>query len=233
MSDLVRRDDSMLDRALSEVVRAAIDGVGPFKGAADLVEPLRRKGLTTGAIIDRLVRTHVTQATLQGAVAGLGGLVTATVGLVPATAASMFVQARLCAAIAHAHGHDLAHPGLRIAIGGIVAGSTVPTGGRKVGVEMGERAARVVVPKVQARAAARVASRAAAGRTGGRIATRVASTTAGRAVPVVGAAVGGALDLAVTRRVASRARREFGSLLPPPLAPPPLAPPPPPPLPAG
>lgn len=110
MGELVRRDDGMLDRALTEIVKRAIDGVGPFKGAPDLVEPLQRKGMSTHQIVSRLVRTQTTQATLQGAAAGVGGLVTAAVGLLPATAAAMFVQARLVAAVAHAHGHDLADP---------------------------------------------------------------------------------------------------------------------------
>jgi hypothetical protein len=209
--ELERRDDSVVDRALYEIVRLAIEGVGPFKGAADLVEPLRRKGMTTSAIVTRLIRTQCTQATAQGAVAGLGGLVTATVGLVPAAAAAVFVQARLVAAIAHSHGHDLDDPAVRNRIIQLVTGASAATGAKKVGMEMGERAARSVAPRLQARAASRVASRVAAGRSAGTIATRVASGGVGRAVPVVGAVVGGAVDLAVTRRIAERARREFGT----------------------
>lgn len=214
MGDLVPRDDGMLDRAMAQVVRAAIEGFGPFKGAPDLVAPLRRRGLTTGAVVDRLVRTQTTHATLQGAVSSVGGIATATVGLVPAAVASMFVQARLCAAIAHAHGHDLDDPRVRADIARLVSGSTVPTGSRKVGVEMAEQAARTVVPQLRSRAAARVATRAAAGRGGGRVAGRLAGISVGRTVPVVGAVVGGAVDLAVTRRIAAQARREFAEPLP-------------------
>lgn len=203
-------DDAVVDRVVGEVVRAAIAGVGPFKGAPELVAPLRRRGMSTGAVVDRLVRTQVTQATLQGAVAGIGGLVTAAVGVLPATAASMFVQARLAAAIAHAHGHDLSDPAVQARVGKVVSGTGVATSSRRAGVEVGERAARAVVPRVQARAAAKVAARTAAGSSGGRIATRAAGVSVGRTVPVVGAVVGGALDLAVTRRVAARARLEFG-----------------------
>ena len=215
MSELVPRDDGMLDRALTEIVRRAIEGVGPFKAAADLVEPLRRKGMSTHQIVTRLVRTQTTQATVQGAVAGVGGLVTATVGLLPATVAAMFVQARLAAAIAHAHGHDLGDPLVRDQITRLVAGGTASTGAKKAGVEMGERAARQLTPRIQARAAARSASRVAAGRTAGVVSSRVAAGSVGRAVPVVGAVVGGAVDLVVTRRVAEKARREFGTPGPP------------------
>lgn len=211
MTELARRDDGLLDRALTEIVRRAIEGIGPFKAAADLVEPLRRKGLSTHHIVTRLVRTQTTQATVQGTVAGVGGLVTAAVGLLPATAAAMFVQARLVAAIAHAHGHDLADPLVRDRITRLVAGGSASTGAKKVGVEMGERAAKQLVPRVQARAASRSASRLAAGKTAGALTSRVAAGGVGRAVPVVGAVVGGAVDLVVTRRIAEKARREFGA----------------------
>lgn len=211
MGELVRRDDGMLDRALTEIVKRAIDGVGPFKGAPDLVEPLQRKGMSTHQIVSRLVRTQTTQATLQGAAAGVGGLVTAAVGLLPATAAAMFVQARLVAAVAHAHGHDLADPLVRDRIARLVAGGSASTGAKKAGVEMGERAAKQLVPRLQSRAAARSASRVTAGKSAGVLSSRVAVGSAGRAVPVVGAVVGGAVDLVVTRRIAEKARREFGA----------------------
>lgn len=205
-----RRDDGMFDSFVTQVVRAAIDGIGPFKGARELVDPWHRKGLTTTAVVDRVVRTQVTQAAAQGAVSGLGGLVTMLAGLAPATAASMFVQARLCAAIAHAHGHDLDDPLVRDRVGRLVMGTSMSTGVQKAGREAGERAAKALVPRVQAKAASRLASRAAVGKAGGRIATRVAGSSAGKAIPVVGAVVGGAVDLAITRRVGEQARREFG-----------------------
>ncbi len=205
----------MLDSFVAQVVRAAIDGFGPFKGAADLVDPLRRKGFSTDAVVDRLVRTQVTQATAQGAASGIGGLMTMLAGLAPATAASMFVQARLVAAIAYAHGHDLADHRTRDRVAQLVSDSSMSTGVQKAGREAGERAAKALVPRVQARAAASISARAVAGRSGGRVATRLAGASAGRAIPVVGAVVGGAVDLAITRRVAAAARREFGQQLPP------------------
>jgi hypothetical protein len=123
----------------------------------------------------------------------------------------MFVQARLAAAIAYAYGHDLDDPIVRDRITRLVAGASASTGARKAGVEMGERAAKQLVPRLQARAAARSTSRIAAGKSAGALSARVAAGSAGRAVPVVGAIVGGTVDLVVTRRVADKARREFGA----------------------
>ncbi len=162
-----RRDDGMFDSFVTQVVRAAVDGIGPFKGARELVDPHRRRGLSTSAVVDRVVRTQVTQAAAQGALSGLGGLVTMLAGLAPATAASMFVQARLSAAIAHAHGHDLDDPLVRDRIGRLVTGSSVSTGVQKAGREAGERAAKALVPRVQAKAASR-SGRADGGGQGGR-----------------------------------------------------------------
>lgn len=209
MTELVRRDEGPFDQFITQVVKAAIEGIGPFKGARDLVDPLRRKGFSTSAVIDRVVRGQVTQAAVQGAVSGLGGLVTMLAGLAPATAASMFVQARVSAAIAYAHGHDLDDPRVRDRVAHLVTVTSASAGVHKVGREVGERAAKSLIPRVQAKAASRVAVRSAAGRSGGVIATRVAGTSAGKAVPIVGAVVGGVVDLAITRRVANAARRDF------------------------
>ncbi|GAB2688036.1 EcsC family protein [Thalassiella azotivora] len=210
MDELVPLDDDVLDRTLGRLVQYAVEGVGPLKGAADLVDPLRRRGLSTSRLLDRLVRTQCTQATVQGAVAGVGGVVTATVGLVPATAAALFVQARLAAAVAHAHGHDLDDPRVRARVAGLLVGSSASTTSKRVGMQVGERALRGVAPRLQARAASRTAARVAAGRAVSPLTRRVAAGGAARAVPFVGAVVGGAVDLAVTRRVAEKARREFG-----------------------
>lgn len=210
MNAVERRDDFSFDGILHRVVQHAIEGIGPFKGARDLVDPLQRKGLRTEAVVNRVVRGQVTQATVQGAVSGVGGLVTALAGLAPATAAAFFVQARLVAAIAHAHGHDLDDPFVRDRIARLVGASGASAGAQKVARDVGERAVKTVLPKVQARAAVR----ATTGKAGSAIATRVAGASAGKAIPVVGAAVGGAIDLAITRRVAEKARREFSAVPP-------------------
>lgn len=209
MSVLAKKTDSVLMSWLQRAVDAGIDGIGPFRGARDLVDPLRRKGLTPDQISDRLVRTQCGHAAIQGAVTSVGGIATAAVGAPVGLAATLLVQARLTAAIAYAHGHDLADLGVRAAVEACVAGTSEAAAAKSTGITAGKKAVSVVLPRVQARAAARVATRVAAGKSAGAIASRVASVGASRIVPVVGAVVGGAFDLISTKRVADRARRMF------------------------
>jgi hypothetical protein len=201
--------DGMLTAWLGRAVDAGIDGVGPLKGARDLVDPLRRKGMSPEAIVDRLVTTQCGHAAVQGAVTSAGGIATAAVGAPVGLAATLLVQARLTAAIAYAFGHDPATPEVRDRIEACVSGSTDATAAKRTGIASGRKAASYLLPKLQQQAAARAAARAAAGRSAGAVTSRVAAATGARAVPVVGALVGGVFDLVSTRRVADRARRAF------------------------
>jgi hypothetical protein len=194
---------------LGRAVEAGIDGIGPFKGSRDLVDPLRRRGLSADAIVDRLITTQSGHAALQGAVTSAGGIATAAIGAPVGLAAALLVQARLAGAIAYAYGYDPGKPDVHARIEECVSGASETTAAKRTGVATGKKAASYVLPRLQQRAAARAATRAAAGQSVGAITSRVASATGVRAVPVVGALVGGVFDLVSTRRVADRARRAF------------------------
>ena len=205
----VANGQGMLVAWLDRAIDAGIDGVGPFKGARDLVDPLRRRGMPVDQIVDRLVKTQCGTAAIQGAVTSVGGIATAAVGAPVGLAATMVVQARLTAAIAYAHGHDPAKPDVRERIEECVNGAKESTAAKRTGITAGKKSMSYLLPRVQQRAAARAATRAAAGQSAGAVTSRVAAATGSRAVPVVGALVGGAFDLVSTRRVADRARRAF------------------------
>ena len=194
---------------LGRAVDAGIDGVGPFKGARDLVDPLRRKGMDPDAIVDRLVTTQSGHAAIQGAVTSAGGIATAAIGAPVGLAAAMLVQARLAAAIAYAYGHDPADPAVRERIEESISGATESTAAKRTGIATSKKTASYLLPRIQQRAAARAASKVAAGKSAGAVTSRLASATGTRAVPVLGALVGGVFDLVSTRRVADRARRAF------------------------
>lgn len=212
MGVVSRKSETVLMTWLGRAVDAGIDGIGPFRGARDLVEPLRAKGMSPTEIVDRLIRTQCGHAAVQGAVTSLGGLATAAVGAPVGLAGALLVQARLAAAIAYAHGHDLADLGVRELIEGTVSGATENAAMKSTGITAGKKAAGYLVPKVQQRALTHVAARQAAGKSAGVIASRVASAGASRVIPVIGAVVGGAFDLVVTKRVADRARRVFAAV---------------------
>jgi hypothetical protein len=211
MSILAAKTDGLLRSWLQRAVDAGIDGVGPFRGGHDLVEPLRRRGMTAERITDRLVTTQSGQAAVQGAVASVGGIATAALGAPIGLAATLLVQARLAAAIADAYGHDLSDPVVRDAIGTCVWGTTEAVAAKSTGVAAGTKAASVVLPRIQANAAKRAAARVAAGKSAGAITSRVAGSSLSKVIPVLGAVIGGAFDLVSTRRVATRAREIFAA----------------------
>jgi hypothetical protein len=206
----VANGEGVLTAWLGRAIDAGIEGVGPLKGARDLVDPLRRKGMSAQEIVDRLIKTQSGHAAVQGAVTSAGGIATAAIGAPVGLAATLLVQARLAAAIAYAYGYDPAKPDVRERIEEVVSGTTESTAAKRTGVATGTKTASYLAPKLQQAAASRMASRVAAGKSAGAVTSRLAGLTTARAVPVVGALIGGAFDLVSTRRVADRARRAFG-----------------------
>ena len=91
-----------------EALHRALDGAGPFTGAAALADKLLRgtDGDVDAAVKD-VVDHHIRYAGVQGFATNLGGLVTMTVA-VPANITGLAVlQDRMVAGVAHLRGYDL------------------------------------------------------------------------------------------------------------------------------
>jgi hypothetical protein len=100
-----------------EALSRAIDGAGPFPGAALAADrQLSEQHGDVDAAIHEVIENHVRWAGAQGFATNLGGLVTAAVTIPANIAGLAMLQARMVAGIAHLRGYDLGDPRVKNAV---------------------------------------------------------------------------------------------------------------------
>ena len=99
------------------VLERAIDGAGPFPGAALSADRiLVESGGDREAAIKTLIKNHVRAAGAQGFLTNIGGLMTAAAAIPANIAGLALVQCHLIAGIAHLRGYNLTDPRVRNAV---------------------------------------------------------------------------------------------------------------------
>jgi len=192
-----------------EALNRAIDGVGPFTGAAAAADKqLAEQGGDVKRAVHEVIENHVRLAGGQGFLTNLGGLATAAVA-VPANISGLtMLQCRMIAGIAHLRGHDLADPRVRNAVLVTLLGQEtvdeLVTGQKLPAPPMAIATAPQHDPALNERIAGEVAKNLIA-----RIAGKRMATVVGRRVPVVGGLVGLGSDGYATWKVCLDADREL------------------------
>jgi EcsC protein family len=192
-----------------ELLVRAIDGAGPFRGAAAAADAnLAESGGDRAAAVSALIDRHVRGAGLGGFVTNLGGLVTMAVGIPANVAGLALLQCHLVATIAHLHGYDLNDPRVRNAVLACLLGPNaveelVRSGDLPSG-PMGLATSPVHDPALDTSIAQAVTTELF-GRVGGR---RMA-TTIGRRIALLGGGVGAIGDGVSTYRIGRYAEREL------------------------
>ena len=192
-----------------EILERAIDGTGPFKGAAAAADArlVQARGDVENAVGD-LIDNHVRMAGVQGFLTNLGGAVTLPV-MIPANVTGLaLLQCHLVAGIAHLRGYDLDDPRVRNAImacllgedivGALVRRKRLPT------TPMALATSPVYDPQLDRRIGTIVTAELVS-----RITGRRAALLVGRRVPLLGGGVGALADGISTFQVGSYAEREL------------------------
>jgi hypothetical protein len=199
---------ALATRLIGQILTTAINGSGPFKGAAALADEIRAKTDDVETAVDRLVAAHLKLAAASGAITGLGGLATLPV-TIPAGVGSYFVLAgRLVAGIAHLRGHDLESQEVRSALLlAMVGAGTATEILRDAGVQVGRRSLASAVNKVSSTTLSQINKRI-----GFRLLAKGGATgmlNLSKLVPLVGAPIGATTDALSMRAVAAYARASF------------------------
>ncbi|MGI5132965.1 hypothetical protein ACQEVB_39625 [Pseudonocardia sp. CA-107938] len=116
-SSLEKKLQSWGANVAEQIVRAAIRGAGPMKGAVEVTEEhLAQYADDREEAVQRLIAPHVRMAAGSGFLTGLGGVVTLPV-TIPAALAGLYVfGARTSAGIAHLRGYDVESEDVRSAV---------------------------------------------------------------------------------------------------------------------
>ncbi|MBB2899780.1 hypothetical protein FHR75_000568 [Kineococcus radiotolerans] len=190
---------------VQRLLAVGIDGRGPFDSAAEVARAARRRHPDTEAAVSAVVRQHTRLVAGNGFVTGLGGLLTMPVAL-PANVFGFHVLAvRAVAAIAELRGYDTSRPEVRSTVLLTLVGADATDVLKSVGLPTGNRLTRLATSRVP-RPALMLLNKGV----GFRLLTRFGTTTLvrvpTRALPVVGGAVGGAVDAVMFRRIAAAAQ---------------------------
>lgn len=187
----------------------AVRGLPGLEGAEELAARHAGRHADVDAAVRAVITSQSGRAAAAGFITGIGGFVSLPVALPANIAGALYIQARLIAAIAHLRGHDIRSEEVRALALACLTGSKAADTLKDAGVRFGTRLARDgfgwVSPVLFRKAAHAVNAPAvcAAGTTAAR---------AGRFVPVVGGAVAGGFDAAMTALIGRTADRVFRQL---------------------
>ena len=205
-------DQSAVTQMVEKLLAIGIDGAGGYASAAAVAQSaLADAEGDRDQAVNRIIRQHVVTGGVGGIATSIGGFVTIPVAL-PVNLFEFYVQAaRMVAAVAVVRGYDVADDTIRTAVLLTMVGSNSDEMLAKAGITTGSgRLASLAAGRLP-RSAMMIINKAV----GFRLLRSVGESTAsrlGRAVPLLGGAVGGALDGYMMHHIAQQARQEFPRL---------------------
>jgi hypothetical protein len=193
--------------ALEWVYGRAVAGVPGLDGAEALAISYAGRYATTEEAVATLIARQSGKAGVAGFVTGCGGAIALPVALPMNLLSSLYIQLRLVAAIAHLRGHDLESAEVRTLALACLTGSKAADTLKDAGIRLGTRLTRDALGWLSptlvkhAEHAARLPVLTSIG--------TAAAARLGRLVPLVGGAVAGGFDAAMTQLIGRTADRVF------------------------
>jgi hypothetical protein len=198
-----------VDGLVARLLRSGIDGAGPLAAASVVAAKARAAAPTEAAAIDRVIRTHVRLAALEGFLTGLGGFVTMVVALPANVWAFHLLATRMVAAIAAIHGHDVSTAEVRAAVLLTLAGDDAGDILRRAGAITGQGKLTSVALRGLPPSALMAVNKGVVFRLLVRF-SRSGLARFGKLVPGIGGVIGGGVDAYLMHRIGRRARNDFG-----------------------
>lgn len=194
--------------ALDKLYSSALNGIPMVSDSVDdLVEDYLSKYKTVEEATAALVRAQVVKCGTSNFITGFGGLITLPV-TIPANLSSVFyVQMRMIAAIAAMGGYDVRSDQVKTFVCVCLTGTSIADLLKEAGVNFSEQVARSAIKKIPGAVLTKINQRI-----GFRFITKFGEkgvVNLGKCVPLVGAVVGGGMDVASTRMIGKRAIAEF------------------------
>ncbi len=196
-----------------QLLDLAITGRGPLPGAKKVANQQLLKRGDVESAVEHLITQHVALASGQGFATNWGGFLVALATMPVNVAASLFLQARLVAAIAHLRGYELADPRVRLAIGICMLGPVSTASLIKRGA-LPSTVLAVATAPVYDDDLDRQVSRSLLERVFNDLGGKRLGAWAVRRIPVLGAGVGAGVDGWATYAIGRHARHEFVSRRP-------------------
>jgi hypothetical protein len=188
---------------------AAVDGVGPLRGAAEAAErQLRRNDGDVDKAIEALIDSHVRMAGVQGFVTNIGGFVAMAIAIPTNLSGLAMLQCHLAGGIAHLRGYDLEDPRVRNAVIACLLGKDMTKRLVKKKKLPGTPMAIATAPAYDVSLDSRIAAEVTANLFA-QVAGKRTVASLGRRTPIIGGAFGAVIDGYDTYQVGQYAAKEL------------------------
>ncbi len=212
-NDAVAVAEGLTADVFHQILDVAIEGRGKLPGAKKAAVSALQRTRDPEAAVKWIVAQHIAMAGGQGFATNWGGFFVSLVTIPANLAASIFVQARAVACIAHLRGYELNDPRVRTAILMVMLG---PRGAQSL-IQKGELpstpAAVATAPAFDQRLDARV-SRALFENAMNQVSGKRIGVFLAKKIPLVGGGVGAVVDGWSTKSIIDHAMAEFVSRRP-------------------
>ena len=173
----------------------------------DLVEDYIKKNSKVEDAAKSLINNSVVKCGTSGFLTGFGGFAT-MIATLPANITSvMYVQLRMCCAIAKMAGYDIHSDQVQTLIYACLTGSAVSDVLKQAGIKFGNKFGVAMIKKIPGKTLTAINRKV-----GFRFVTKFGEKgiiNLGKAVPVLGALIGGGIDVASTRVIGFNAYKIF------------------------
>lgn len=193
-----------LDWAYGKAIAQSLPGI---ESSFTLSEDYLKQSGSLEERVDSLIRWQNAKAAAFGFAAGLGGFVTIPVSIPANIASVLFVQVRMIAAIAIMNGYDVRDDRVKTMIFACMCGAAGSDILKSVGIEMGTKFLNHVLQKLSQETIQKINNAV-----GLRLLSRFAGIGAlnvGKAVPLIGAVIGGTFDGVTTNIIGTVAKKTF------------------------
>ena len=173
----------------------------------DLVEDYIKKNLNVEEAAKSLINNSTIKCGTSGFLTGFGGFAT-MIATLPANITSvMYVQLRMCCAIAKMAGYDIHSDQVQTLIYACLTGSAMSDILKQAGIKFGQKFGVAMVKKIPGKTITAINQKV-----GFRFVTKFGEkgiVNLGKVVPVLGAFIGGGIDVASTRIIGYNAYKIF------------------------
>lgn len=203
---LISQEDIM--KLLDSCYEKSLNGIPVVsESISDMANDYLKKHSTKEKACKALIRNQIIKCTTSGFLTGFGGVITMPVTIPANLGSVIYVQMRMIGAVAYIGGYDIKSDQVQTLVYACLAGVSVNKLIKQVGIKIGTKIATNMVKKIPGKVLTKINQKV-----GFRLVTKFGTkgvVNIGKAIPVVGAVVGGGLDLVETKAISRRAYKWF------------------------
>lgn len=199
--DLIKMEQ-LVDWAYENAISGGIPGTA---SAIELAEEYMAKPGFRKEQVASLIRMQVGKCAANGFVTNLGGVMTLPVAIPANVGTNLYIQMRMCAAIAYMNGYDLKDYRVKAFVLICLCGEKAAAILKEIGIRASERIAQRVLQSISQIAAEKAGQQALRS-----LATAVGVKSMGKMVPILGGVIGAGIDATATKAIGEMANKVFG-----------------------